>query len=456
MARRPAGWGNDQVTGRTSLLKRACLPAIEIATMTEPDDNSKLRDLQKVLDITRAMAAAMDLDELLGLILDRSIELLGAERATVFLYDAAADELISRIARGSQEIRMPAGRGIAGACVRERAVINVPDAYADERFNAEFDRGSGFCTRNILAMPLCDYSSGLVGVLEVINKCDGVFGPYDISLAETLAAQAGVVIQRAMLIEQYVLKQRMQQSLDIAREIQRGLLPKGDPAVPGFDIAGFSAPADETGGDIYDFMPLSGGRLAVVVADASGHGIGPALVIAETRAMLRALAGKACDVPVVMAAVNDMLSLDLGDSRFVTCFLGVIEPASGGLTFASAGHGPILFYDSRADRFEELPATAIPLGIFGGVNFDDVVGRTLRKGDFAAIVTDGLFEATPGRPERGADGEQFGISRICDLLRSARDLPAREMIAIVHNAVADWSAGGLQADDLTAVVIRKL
>jgi serine phosphatase RsbU (regulator of sigma subunit) len=126
------------------------------------------------------------------------------------------------------------------------------------------------------------------------------------------------------------------------------------------------------------------------------------------------------------------------------------------LTFASAGHGPILFYDSRADTFEELPATTVPLGIFGGVNFNDVVGRTLRKGDFAAIVTDGLFEAPPGRPEPGAAGEQFGIRRICDLLRAAGDLPAREMIARLHNAVADWSAGLPQADDLTAVIIRKL
>jgi phosphoserine phosphatase len=424
--------------------------------MTGPDDKTRVRDLQKVLEISRAMAAARDLDDLLGLILDRSMELLEAERATVFLYDPARDELTSRVARQSGEIRMPAGQGIAGACVRERAVVNVPDAYADERFNADFDRRGGFHTRNILALPLWGCTGDLVGVLEIINKRGGGFGPYDISLAETLAAQAGVVIQRARLLDQYVQKQRMQRSLEIAREIQRGLLPKGDPVVAGFDIAGFSAAADETGGDIYDFIGLSGGRLAVVVADASGHGIGPALVIAETRAMLRALAGKACDVPAVMSAVNDLLSQDLGDERFVTCFLGVLDPAGGLLTFASAGHGPILFYDSRAGTFEELPATTVPLGIFGGISFDGVVARRLRKGDFAAIVTDGLFEATPGTPEPDGAGEQFGIPRIRDLLGAARGLPAREMIARLHKAVADWSAGGPQADDMTAVIIRKL
>jgi len=418
--------------------------------MNEPDDNTRLRDLQKVLDISRAMVAARGLDELLGLILSRSMELLGAERATVFLYDQTSDELVSRIACGSDEIRMPGGSGIAGACVRTRSAVNVPDAYADERFNADFDRRSGFATRNILAMPLCDYSGDLVGVLEVINKRSGGFGAYDISLAETLAAQAGVVIQRARLIEQYLQKQRMARSLEIARDIQRGLLPKADPAVAGFDIAAFSEPADETGGDIYDFFPVSGGRLAVVVADATGHGIGPALVIAETRAMLRALSGKTGDVPLVMATVNDLLSADLDEGRFVTCFLGVLDPAANCLTFASAGHGPILFYDRAADGFEELAATAVPLGILDGVSFQDTPSRTLRKGDLAAIVTDGLFEAL------NSAGEQFGIGRICDLLRANRDLPAGEMIARLRAAIAEWSGDLPQADDLTAVIIRRL
>lgn len=418
--------------------------------MKEPDDRIRLRDLQKVLDISRAMAAARDLDDLLGLILSRSMELLDAERATAFLYERASDELVSRIACDSAEIRMPAGSGIAGACVRTRAVVNVPDAYADERFNADFDRRSGFRTRNLLAMPLCDYSGDLVGVLEVINKRSGGFGEYDISLAETLAAQAGVVIQRARLIEQYVQKQRMDKSLEIARDIQRGLLPKADPTVAGFDIAAFSEPADETGGDIYDFFPVADGRLAVVVADATGHGIGPALVIAETRAMLRALSGQTGDVSVVMGTVNDLLTEDLDSGRFVTCFLGVLDPAASCLTFASAGHGPIVFYDRDADSFEELAATAVPLGILDGVDFKDTVARKLNKGDLAVILTDGLFEAVD------AADEQFGIGRICDIIRAGRDLPAREMIVRIRAAVAEWSGDLPQADDLTAVIIRRL
>lgn len=424
--------------------------------MAIPDDKTKLRDLQQVLEISRAMAAATDLDELLGLILDRSMELLSAERATVFLHDAERDELVSRIARQSEEIRMPAGTGIAGACVRCRKMVVVPDAYADDRFNSEFDLRSGFRTRNLLAMPLFDFSGELVGVLEVINKIEGEFGDYDVSLADVLAAQAGVVLQRARLIDQYVQKQRMQRGLEIAREIQTGLLPAESPRVEGFDVAGFSDPADETGGDIYDFLDLPAGRLGILVADATGHGIGPAMVIAQTRAMLRALAARDGDVPRVMSAVNDLLAADLADNHFVTCFLGAVDPASGALTFASAGHGPITFYDRAADRFEELPATTMPMGIVGGVRFDETVERALSPGDFAAILTDGLFEALRGGAGDDAPAEQFGIGRIRDVLRASRDLPARQMLDRVRSAVFDWTEHQPQDDDRTGVIIRRL
>ena len=417
--------------------------------MSEPNDSTKVADLQKVLEISRAMVAAANLDSLLHLIISRSMELLGAERSTLFLYDAARDQLVSRIAHKSEEIRMPADKGIAGACIRTRKVINVPNAYADERFNREVDRKSGFQTRNILAVPLCDYADDLVGVLEVMNKKSGSFAAYDITLAETLAAQAGVAIQRANLIEHYLEKQRMQRAMEIARDIQQGLLPEAEPTLAGFDIAGFSQPADETGGDIYDFLPLTESRLAVVVADATGHGIGPALVIAETRAMLRALSGQSGEICLVLGTVNDLLAADLGDARFVTCFFGVLDAETCCLTFASAGHGPILFYNREADEFIQHVATAVPLGAFDGVSFDKVITHELRPGDFAAILTDGLFEAMNDRRE------QFGVPRVMELLQCCRDMPAREMVEMLRTTVMSYTGDQPQADDLTAVVIRK-
>ena len=415
--------------------------------MTAHEDKT-VRDLRQVLDISRAMVATEELDSLLGLIVERSMQLLDAERATVFLYDAQSNELTSRVAVGADAIRMPADRGISGATIQSSATINVPDAYADSRFNPEIDRSTGFRTRNILSVPLHDYQGRLVGVLQVLNRRSGPFGDYEIHLAESLAAQAGVALQRAKLIEHFLEKQQMERDMGIARDIQRNLLPKESPEIPGFEIAGLSDPADETGGDTYDFMRLADGRWTVAVADATGHGIGPALVVATMRAMLRAVSLQTCDVPSVLRTVNDLLNQDLGDGRFVTCFFGVLDPKGSSLTYASAGHGPILLYDRSKDSFAEGCGTGLPLGIMEGMDYCGALTRLFSPGDFAVVTTDGFFEAT------NAAGEQFGIEHIMEQLRRDRELPADKMISNLHAAVMEFAGGCPQADDLTAIVIK--
>jgi phosphoserine phosphatase len=451
-----------------------------------PDQRDKLlAALEKVLQISRDMVATSDLDELLGVILARSMELLEAERATLFLYDPETDELVSRIAAGSGEIRVPAGAGIAGAIAKGKQILNIPDVYADPRFNREVDRKTGYRTRNILGAPLLDYSGNLVGVLEVLNKhakgapdpgeaAGPAFTDDDIKLLSTLAAQAGVVLQRARLLDHYIEKQKMEQALQIARDIQQGLLPQQNPIVAGFDIAGWSSPADETGGDIYDFFQLDERHWTLTIADATGHGIGPALVVAEARAMLRVLAlqlflasgqaaagmgappapppageGRLLDVSDIMAKVNDLLVADLSSSRFVTCFFAVFDADRALIRYVSAGQGPILFYHRADDRFEELPATGMPLGIMTGADYAERLDRTLEPGDMLVVVTDGFFEAID------KDDVPFGIERVCATVRRLHDRPAEEIIQTVRREVTEFTGTTVQDDDLTAIIVRR-
>jgi phosphoserine phosphatase len=415
--------------------------------MTNP--SGKPLPVEQVLEITRKMAGAVDLDELLGVIIDRSCDLLAAERASIFLYEPDSNELISRVATGEEEIRFPADTGIAGATIAGGATINIPDAYADSRFNPDIDRRSGFHTRSVLSVPLLGYEGETVGVLQVLNKVAGPFEDGDVQLAETLAAQAGVSLQRARLIEHYVEKQRMARSLQIARDIQQGLLPASNPDIDGFDVAGFGQPADETGGDTYDYVPLGNGQWLITVADASGHGIGPALVIAETRAMLRAASCHGAGVSELLATANRLLAEDLEGGRFVTCFLGLLRASAARLTYASAGHGPVIFYRAAIDQFAEIPATAMPLGILPDTDYGEVRNHDFLPGDFVLITTDGFFEAA------NAEGEQFGVQRMLEVFRRHREKPAEEMIAALHEAVDAFTAGQPQADDLTAVLIKK-
>ncbi len=424
--------------------------------MEAQGSEKRLSALEKILQITRDMVATADLDELLGVIIQRSMELLDSERASLFLYEAETDELITKIAAGEAEIRMSAKVGIAGTVAQSREILNIADAYADGRFNRDVDRQTGYRTRNILALPLVDYAGDLVGVLEVLNKRGGGYTESDIGLARTLGAQAGVTLQRARLLAHYVEKQRMEQSLAIARQIQQDLLPDADPQIAGFDVAGWSSPADETGGDIYDFLEIAPGQWTLMLADATGHGVGPALMVAEARAMLRALAapcdggrGDGMDIRVVIEHVNELLAEDLEDGRFVTCFFGLLDGPAAAIRYSSAGQGPIVFYRRAEDRFEEFSATGLPLGIVADMDYDEQVERTLQPGDMMIVVTDGFFEAA------NAAGEMFGIARMCESIRRDRDLPAAEIIQDLRRDVDTFTDYAPQADDLTAIVVKK-
>ncbi len=421
--------------------------------MTEqtPGQRDRVAALEQLLEIARQLGATTDLGALLAAIVDATTGLLGCERATVFLYDPDAHELSSRIATGIEgsaisEIRFPVDKGIAGEVARTGDSINLPDAYADRRFNPEFDKASGFRTRSMLAIPLTDHDGAVVGVLQALNNRAGPFGAGDEEIAQFLGSQAGVAIQRQQLLEHYAEKQKIQRDLSMASAIQQGLLPRTNPQFPGFDIAGWNCPADETGGDFFDFLELADGTLAVLIADVTGHGIGPALIMTEARALCRAALLGGVGLERAVADVQQLLSLDVPEGRFVTAFFGLLT-VSGGLEFLSAGQGPVLFYDASADRFEELPTHGLPLGLMPEIPFEASERRLLAPGDMLVLLTDGFYECE--RP----DGQLFGKERVEETIRQRRAEPAGEIVKALANAAAAFAEGGAQADDLTAVIV---
>jgi phosphoserine phosphatase len=418
------------------------------------DAGQRIADLERLLDVARRLGATAELDPLLETIAAAATAVLDCERASVFLLDRTAGELASRIATGIadspvKEIRFPLGVGIAGEVARTGTAVNLPDAYADARFNPEFDRRSGFHTRSMLAVPLADHDGTIVGVLQLLNKRGSAFTPRDEQLAGFLGGQAGVAVQRQLLLGHYAEKQRIERDLSIARDIQQRLLPEGPPTVPGFDIAGWNRPADQTGGDYFDFIPLPGGGLAFTIADATGHGIGPALVVSETRALFRALlTPDAALVPLVMR-LNDLLSADLPEGRFVTAFFGIVAPHGDDVRFVSAGQGPILALRAATGAVEEFESHGLPLGLMPEMGYEAETTVPLAPGDMLVLLTDGFYEW------QRADGDQLGMERVCDLLRRHRDLPACELIQTIRAAVEEFAAGTPQADDLTAVIVKR-
>lgn len=416
---------------------------------SRPVGNIETTNITAILEVARRLGLSYDLDDLLDRIVRETIAVLACERATLFLYDPILNELCSKIATGVDQIRIPADRGIAGACAQTRKLINIPDAYADARFNPDVDRRTGYHTRNILSGPLVGLENRLVGVLQAVNKRSGPFSPTDEWLLETLGSQAAVAIQRAHLLKELEEKHRLENELNLAREIQQNLLPKELPAVPGYDIAGWNRPADQTGGDCYDFLISDDGEPGILLADASGHGIAPALVMTELRALLRSLFGLKIPLPEMMTRINNILCQDLPSDRFVTAFCGVLSPARHELHYASAGQGPLLHIRPAAGTIESFGANACPLGIIADMPFPLADPIRLAPGDLFLVITDGFFEWA------NKDGELFGIDRLQEFALRHADLSARDFIAAILDAVERFAPATTQKDDLTAVVVKR-
>ena len=243
--------------------------------------------------------------------------------------------------------------------------------------------------------------------------------------------------------------ERIQQDLETARTIQQGLLPSQPLATPRFDIAGWNQPADATGGDYFDWQELPDGRIAVSLADVSGHGIGPALVMAVCRAYARASFPSAGDLTVVMTHLNDLLVKDLQSERYVTFVVAWLDPADSRVELISAGHGPLLLYNVASDRFQSVEPQGVPLGLFPGSLYSSPHRFEMAPGDLLVLATDGFFEWA------NAQDEQFGLARLQETVRAARHLPAREIITHLHTAVVEFAGGTGQQDDLTAVVVKR-
>lgn len=408
-------------------------------------ENEKLR---RILRVSLNLADTPDLDALLHLIVEAACDALDCDRASIFLYEAATDELVSRVSKGAQSLRFPATRGIAGAAAKGRQYINVADAYADERFNPEIDRKTGYRTRNLLTFPLENSQGELIGVLQALNKRDAAFTPGDEALARVLSAQAGVALHRGRLLEEYALKQRMARDLDLAREIQQGLFPKVSPQVAGYEICGWNRPADETGGDFFDYLTLPDGRVAVVLADATGHGIGAALVMAQARSLLRAMFSVSADLRQIAMSVNALLANDLRDDRFLTAFVGVLDPRRHRMDYISGGQGPLLIVGDTG--VESRPANALPFAIDNELELLSDEHIDFSPGSLLVLLTDGFFEAGDARDE------QFGEERIQEVCQAQRRASLPELIAKLTGAVEAYSQGLPQADDWTALLVRRV
>ena len=238
--------------------------------------------------------------------------------------------------------------------------------------------------------------------------------------------------------------------LRVARQIQQRLFPSTFPSIPGFEIAGASYPARETSGDYFDFIPMLHGGVGVVIGDVSGHGMGPALLMADARAYLRALALTCSDVGEILTRANAAILADTADEHFITLFFARIDPAARTMVYASAGHTTGYVLGASGDVREEMGSTEMPLGIMADATFTHGQPVALYPGDVMVLLTDGIVEAV------SFERQPFGYARAIDAVRRHLDLPAHAIVDALYREVREFAKGHPQRDDVTAVVVKVL
>jgi len=266
-------------------------------------------------------------------------------------------------------------------------------------------------------------------------------------------AIGGVVVNARDITERLQTQAAIRETEEqfrVAREIQQHLFPKEAPEVKGFDIAGASRPAAATGGDYFDYLPTSDGQLALAVGDVSGHGAGPAMLMAETRAYLRLLTKNRHHLGEILSRANNIVGEDVGKERFVTMLLAKLDVSTSSIVHCSAGHSPGYVLDWQGNIKAKLKRTGMALGVMPDAAYAMEGPLHLAKGDTLLLLTDGLEETTNG------EGELFGSQRVIEVVNENRELDAVKIVETVFETLARFSGGAEQEDDYTMIVAKVL
>jgi sigma-B regulation protein RsbU (phosphoserine phosphatase) len=413
---------------------------------------SAIQELNAMRTVSEVMTSNINLDDLLNLILNKLVSTINAERGTLYLVDEERGELWSKVLLEEigplSEIRVKIGEGISGHVAATGEIVNIPDAYADPRFNPQIDRVTGFRTRSILAAPMFNPQQKIIGVVQLLNKQDGSFTFRDERLLAAMTSQAAISIENARLYQQEIQQQLINRELETAHAIQASFLPDTIPQFDGWELGARWVPVRNVAGDFYDFYCLEDGRLAMVIADVSGKGIPAALFMALSVTVLRFGMSLHLSPDEVTRRANELIIADQRSRMFATTFVSYISLDTGDMQFASGGHNPALLYRAATQECEYISASGVAIGIFKSAEFAlETIG--MEVGDILVLYTDGITEAI------NTEEEDFGEERLETLVAENAALSAKQLADLILDAVTGFAEEQNLLDDATLIVLKR-
>jgi len=404
--------------------------------------------LHMLNQVNQALASSISLEDLLELILDRAFVHLKPQEAAIYLRDPAGNDVCAaRRTTPGRESRPMHSRSLLHEVIDKGMVAHVVDSAVDERF-AESRSLMMSGLRSFIAAPLLD-AQGALGMI-VVGAALGVrsFKDEDLELLVSLASVAALRIRNVRLVAEAMERQRLEQEVRLARQIQVALLPATLPVVPGWELHGGNMPSRGVSGDFYKLLVRGDGRtFALFVADVSGKGVAASLLTASLEA-LSALPLEGSEPPDrICEQVGALLHRRTPPEKYATAFLGTLDPETGALSWTNAGHNPALLLRASGAR-EWLKACGVPLGLLPGARYATNV-TTMEPGDALLVYTDGITEAL--NPE----DEEFGEARLVEAAARHASLPLREMEAGLEKELDAFARGVPFHDDRTLVIVRR-
>ncbi len=423
--------------------------SLEGAGSDSPGARRTAERLRVLMEVNQALARSISLEELLDLVLERAFELLRPQEAAIFLRDSAGNDVCAARRSTSERASRPMhSRSLLHEVIDKGMAARVLDTASDERFS---ESKSLFVSgiRSLLAAPLLD-SQGALGMI-VVGASLGVrsFRNEDLELLVALAAVASIRIRNVRLVAEAMERQKMEQELRLARQIQVALLPSSLPDVPGLELYGGNLPSRGVSGDFYKLgLRKDGKECIVLVADVSGKGVAASLLTASLEALsaVPLATGEAPDR--VFETVSALLFERTPPDKFATAFLAVLDLASGSLSFVNAGHTAGVLLRASGEPLL-LKSNGVPLGLLPDAKYR-AEGATLEPGDSLMLYSDGITEATNPR------GEEFGAKRLVEAFRRCHRLRLRELARSLEAELEAFVEGTPFEDDRTLVLVRRL
>jgi sigma-B regulation protein RsbU (phosphoserine phosphatase) len=440
-----------------------------------------------LLQVAEAVANLTELDDVLAVVARLTPLLVGVERCLIYLWDVEQQAYVPGSAFGLESERMdrfqsisiPAEDWSELSVIGSEAMAELTSVDMSEQEKPDRPPSQDGVERVALepgghavlvpgpprpvadaldlqvpvALPLQAWG-GLMGVMVVDSPENGArLTGRRLNILSGVAQQTATAIQSAQLHIESVERQKLEQELQVARQIQASFLPDTAPQIAGWDLAAYWEGARQVSGDFFDFIPLTpdertNERWGFVMADVADKGVPAALFMALSRTLVRTMAINGSNPAQVLAQANDLIMTNARSDLFVTLFYAILDPSDGSLTFANGGHNPPLHFDGASSKINELWAQGMALGVVTGVELQQCQTH-LETGDLLLLYTDGVTDAL------NELNEEFGLQRLCDVVRAHQTEPAADIIQAINESVDEFVGDTPQFDDFTLVVLKR-